>query len=135
MISFPCLVQLERTLGMCIGFSFTGVISLLINILQYGISKLISHNDTMKIETNNIEGKRDFTSNNSAINKYFDSKVEEYQKGFRKLEEKLNAELEENRLLKKLVEENSKKMERLEMLCLYTSKEDCLTSAAYKQVQ
>ena len=108
------------TLGMCIGFSFTGVISSLINFLQYGyliikkrlsykkISKSNSQNDSIKIETIQVKGQRDFDNYSCKINKYYDLKHEEYLKGLEKLEEKLNAEL------KKVIEENSMKFKNIE---------------------
>ena len=67
------------TLGMCIGFSFTGIISFLMNILQHVIS----------IIKRKLANDRDDTSYNMEGSVYL--KSETYQKDKKIIEEKLNA--------------------------------------------
>ena len=91
------------TLGMCIGFSFTGVISSLINLLQYAImiikkklsKKKLSYSNS-KNDSIHVKGDRDF-------NNYDDSK-HECQKGLEELKKEL----------KKVVKENSMKFKNIE---------------------
>ena len=106
---------------MCIGFSFTGVISSLLSLMQYGImvmkktlqshklSKSVSQNGSTKIKTNYEKGERSFTNYNSKIYNCNDLKY--LKEGLDNLEEKVNTIYAENRHLKQAVDEISKKIE------------------------
>ena len=68
------------TLGMCIGFSFTGIISFLINILQQGIS-------IIKPKLSNE--KNEISYNRSKSNEIFSEEMEQLQHLVTKLENEL----------------------------------------------
>ena len=121
------------TLGMCIGFSFTGVISFLINLIQKGtvlIKAKLAYQKLSKIKTQNgsmkkpmeIEISQKGKAYNSKILKYNENlhmenylKIQNYQEDQGKLEEKLNATILDFFVLKKEVEGISNKLKTTEM--------------------
>ena len=86
------------TLGMCIGFSFTGIISFLINIIQHGFSiiKPKLSNEKNEISYNKSKSTEIFSGGSPVqyVKEMEGSvylKIETYHKDKQILEEKLNA--------------------------------------------